>query len=203
MTGPSASQLQLQDSQMDFYKQGASESETAFGEQQDLLALMKSVYAPIFAKGPNQEGFSAPEKSALDAQAIQGTAANYTGAARAVGAQIASQGGGDNPLATTVAPQIAESAAAEESREESQIEQADWAQGAHNFEAAGAGLEKQSDLLNPTSYETAATGAGSAAETTANQINEEQNSWEAPVFGAIGAVAGAAGGSFAAYENNN
>ena len=203
MSGPTATQLQLQGAQTDFYKEGAAQSQTVFNEDQSLVALMNAVYEPIFAKGPNQEGFSPAEKSNLDSQAIEGTATNYTHAASAVGEQIAAQGGGDNPLATTVVPQIAEAAAGEESREESQIVAADYEQGHRNFEEAGQGLAETSSQLNPTSYETAATGAGSAAETTAKDIVSEQNSWMAPVFGAIGAVGTAAGGDYAAFLNNS
>jgi hypothetical protein len=195
MSGPSSSQLQLQQEQMDFYKAGQQESQTAFGEQQDLLKQMEAVYNPILAKGPNQEGFSGAEKAALDAQAVQGTAANYSQAAKAVGEQVAAQGGGDNPLpsgaGTQLKEEVATSAAAQESGEESQILSADYAQGYNEFTQAGNALATASSQLNPTGYEGAATGAGTAAETTANQINQEQNSWLAPVLGAAGALGSA------------
>jgi hypothetical protein len=49
-----------------------------------------------------------------------------------------------------------------------------------------------SDQLNPVAYESAATSAGSAAEKTAHDINQEKNSWMAPVLGALGSLGGAA-----------
>lgn len=194
MTGPSSTQLQLQSEEAAFYKQGVEQSETTFSEQQDLLNQMKQIYSPILAKGPNQEGFSPAEKAGLESQAIEGTAKNYSQAARAVGGQIAAEGGGNNPLPTGGSEQLREevgaSAAGEESNEQQQIEQADYAQGYQEFQGATAALETASGQLNPAAYENAATSAGNAAEETAKDINAEQNSWEAPVLGAIGAIGG-------------
>jgi hypothetical protein len=171
------------------------ESQTAYGEDQSLLKQMEAVYSPILAKGPNTNAFAGAEQNALDAQAIQGTASNYTEAARAVGSEVAAQGGGDNPLPSGAGEQLKEevaaSAAGAESGEEEQILQAGYGEGEREFEHAGNELSVASGQLNPTAYEGAATGAGSAAETTANQIDQEQNSWEAPVLGAVGGLGGA------------
>lgn len=179
---------------MQFYAQGRQESATTFSESQDLLKLMESVYSPILAKGPNQRGFSDEERNNLNAQTVEGTARNYSAAARAVNEHIAAEGGGDNPLPTggqvQLQEEVAASAAGEQSREESQVLQADYAQGYDEFKHAGEALSVASGQLSPTSYMNAATSAGSAAETTAKDINAEQNSWMAPVFGAIGAIGG-------------
>jgi hypothetical protein len=194
MSGPSSTQLQLQQEQVSFYQQATEESEATFGEQQDLLKQMEAVYDPILAKGPTQPGFSGAEDEALNAQATQGTATAYSQAARAVGEQTAAEGGGNNPLPsggeTQLKEEVAESAAGQEASEKEQILQADYAQGYSEFENAGSSLAVASGELNPANYETAATGAGSAAETTAAAINQEENSWEAPVLGAVGAAAG-------------
>jgi hypothetical protein len=193
MSGPSSEQLQLQDEQMQFYQQGIQQSKTTFKEQQSLIDMMKSVYEPILARGPQQEGFAGAEKEALESQATEGTARNYAAASRAVNRRMAASGG-DNTLTsggeTEVRAEIASSAAGELSREQQQITEADYAQGEHNFENATSAIENASAQLNPVGFETAATGAGSAAETTAKDINAEQNSWMAPVFGAIGAIGG-------------
>ena len=195
MSGPSATQLNLQQEQADFYAQGMQESQTAFSEDQSLLKQMEAVYSPILAKGPNTNAFAGAEQNELDAQAIEGTAANYNQAARAVGANVAAEGGGDNPLPSGAGEQLKEevatSAAGQESSEEEQILQAGYSEGERQFEDAGQSLSVASGQLNPTAYESAATGAGSAAETTASQINQEQNSWLAPVMGAVGSIGGA------------
>jgi hypothetical protein len=192
MTGPSATQIQLQGEEAQFYQQGMQEAKTTFGEDQDLLGLMQSVYDPILAKGPNQEGFSTAEENNLNAQAVEGTAENYSQAAKAVGEQEAAEGGGNNPLPsggqTQLKEEVATSAAGQESQEEQQIQQADYAQGYSEFENAGQELGVVSGQLNPEAFESGATSEGSSAETTANQINQEQNSWIAPVLGAAGAI---------------
>lgn len=196
MTGPSGTQLSLQGDQMAFYQQGMQESQTTFAEDQDLLKEMESVYEPILNKGPNQNAYAGAEENALDAEAIQGTATNYSQAARAVGSQIAAEGGGDNPLpsggADALKEEVGVAAAAQESGEEEQILQSGYQAGEEEFEQAGQALSVASGQLNPASYENAATSAGQAAETTANQINQEENSWEAPMLGALGSLGGAA-----------
>jgi hypothetical protein len=192
MSGPSSQQLQLQDEQMQFYQQGMQESQTAFSEQQDLLKQMEAIYNPILAKGPNTNAFAGSEQTALDAEVAQDTSGNYQRAARAVGENIAAEGGGDNPLPSGSGEQLKEevalSSAQQQSAEENQILRAGYAEGEHQFENAGQALSVASGQLNPVAFESAATSSGSAAEQTAHQINEEKNSWMAPVFGAIGSL---------------
>jgi hypothetical protein len=194
VSGPSSEQLQLQAEQVQFYQQGIQQSQTTFAEQQDLLKQMKQVYDPILAKGPNQEGFSDAEKSALTSEAVQGTAGNYSRAARAVNEGIAAEGGGPLPSGQSeeLRSEVAQSAAGEQSKEEDQILQADYAQGYSEFEGATSALATASHELNPVAFENAATSAGSSAEKTASDINAEQNSWLAPVMGAIGTLGSAA-----------
>jgi len=199
MSGPSAAQQQLSEEQNAFYQQATQEAATTFSEQQGLLKQMEAVYDPILAKGPNQEGFSTEEENNLNAQAVEGTATNYAAGARAVGEHEAAQGGGSTAAPTGAAnelqEEVASRAASQESGEESQITQANYAQGYAEFQGATNALAMASGELNPVGYEGAATSAGSAAETTMNQINQEENSWEAPVLGAVGAIgAGLAGG---------
>jgi hypothetical protein len=198
MSGPSATQIQLQQEQADFYAQGIQESNTAFSEDQDLLKQMEAVYEPILAKGPNQNAFAGAEETALNAQATESTATNYSQAARAVGEQEAAQGGGNNPLPSGGAEQLKEevatSAAGLQSQEEQQVLEAGYSAGEQEFEQAGNALSVASGQLNPTAYEGVATRAGSAAETTANQINQEENSWVAPVLGAVGSIGGGLAG---------
>lgn len=201
MSGPSSEQLQLQQEQMDFYKAGQAHADATFKEQQGLLKQMQAVYSPILSKGPGQRGFSDAERNELNAQTVQGTATNYGHAARAVGEQVATRGGGDNPLPSgseaELKQQVAMSAAEEQSREQGQIISADYAEGRQNFSEAGRNLLSASGQMAPSEYYRAATEAGSSAENTANQINQEQNSWLAPVMGAVGALAGAAGTAYA------
>jgi hypothetical protein len=194
MSGPSAAQQQLQTEQADFYQQAIQQQETTYGEDQSILKMMTGIYEPILAKGPNQEGFSTGEVNDLNSQAVTGTAQNFSQAAKATNEALAAEGGGDAGITSGAADelkqQVGESAAAEESQQESQIKQADYSQGYNEWETAAAGLGEVSGQLNPTGYSGAATSAGSAASTTANEIAQEDNGWINAAIGAAGSIGG-------------
>jgi hypothetical protein len=201
MCGATTAQTNLQNQQAAFYQQATDEATAVYGQDQNLLKQITSVYAPILAKGPNQQGFSDAERADLNAQTVEGTAQNYAGASRALNENLAASGGGDIPLTSgqgaQLKGQVAASSAATQSEEESQIQQADYAQGYNLFQNAGNMMMGVSGQLNPTAYSGAAIGAGSAAASTANQIAQENNSWINAAIGAVGAGVGAwAGGGF-------
>lgn len=200
MCGATSAQNTLQTEQTQFYQQAQQEQSTVYGEDQDLLAKMESVYEPILNAGPNQKGFSQAEDNNLNTQAVEGTAENYSAAAKAVGEETGAAGGGDTYLpsggATQLKEETANSAASQESSEESQIQQADYAQGYNEWQTAAEGLSGVASDLSPTAYSTAATNAGSAASTTANDIAQENNSWINAAIGAAGTIGGAAVGDF-------
>jgi len=194
MCGATSAQEQLQTEQTAFYAQATQEAATTFSEQQAVLAQMQAIYDPILAKGPNQKGFSTEEENDLNAQAVEGTARNYKQAATAVNEQLGAEGGGNIPLTTGAQTQLksetAAAAAQQESSEQSQIEQADYAQGYSEFQGATSALENVSGQYNPTAFESNATTAGSAASTTANEIAQENNSWVNAAIGAAGSIGG-------------
>ena len=193
--GPTAAQTQLQDEQAAFYRQAIQESSQTYGEDQQLLAQVQAIYDPILAKGPNQEGFSAEELANLNAQAVEGTATNYSSAAKAVNEKMAAEGGGDIAIPSggqlQLQQEVANSAASQESSQENQILEADYQQGYNEFTQAGQMIMAASGQLNPTAYSGAATNAGSAASTTANEIAQEQNSWINAAIGAAGSIGSA------------
>lgn len=193
MCGPTGAQQQLQQEQMDFYQQGQQEAKQTFGEQQGILQQLESVYEPILAKGPNAKGFSQAEEQDLNATAVDQTAQNYARAAKVAGEQIASEGGGNVPGGTTgsqeqLREEVAAASAQQESTEESQIKQSNYAAGREEFAQATGALATASGQLSPVSYENAATEAGGAAATTANEIAQENNSWINAAIGAAGSI---------------
>jgi hypothetical protein len=194
MCGSTAAQDQLQGEQLQAYQQAQQLTAEQYANQQALYAPMAAQFQSILSRGPNSKGFSDEEEQALNAQAVEGTAENYEGAAKAVNENLAAEGGGSNPLPsgaqTQLREQVATSSAQEESREEQQIQQADYSQGYNEWENAGAGLESIAAGENPLGYEGAETSSGSAAGTTAEQIAQEENSWENAAIGAVGTVAG-------------
>jgi hypothetical protein len=199
MSGPTAQQTELGDAQLAAYQQASDLTKQQYANQQAIYGPMTQQFQSIFAKGPGQKGFTGEEESDLNAQAVEGTAENYGNAARAVGETTAARGGGTNPLPTgadeAVQGNIATSAAQEESRQESQIEAADYSQGHSDWENAGAGLETIAAGDNPLGYESNATSAGTAAGNTAGEIASEDNSWLNATIGAVGGAAGMASGA--------
>lgn len=196
MCGASAEQNQLASEEATAYQQATQMTAQQYASQQAIYAPMTAQFDSIFAKGPNQQGFSAGETADLNAQAVQGTAANYSQAAKAVGEQTAAEGGGTNPLPTgaqtELKQEVANSAASNESNEESSIKQASYQQGYNEWSAAGAGLEGIATGEDPLGYENAETSAGSSANSEANAIEEANNSWINAAVGAAGSIGGAA-----------
>jgi hypothetical protein len=195
MCGSTQQQTQIESEQQEEFEQEMQEQMQVYAEDQGILKQMQDIYSPILAKGPNQEGFSQDEENNLNATAVEGTAENYAQVAKAAGEGQAAEGGGDVDLPSgsqeELKAQIGAAAAGQESSEESQIKQADYAQGYSEWQTAAEGLSGVANDLNPVGYSGAATASGNAAANTANQIAEENNSWENAAIGAVGAIGGA------------
>ena len=195
MCGATSAQTQLQDEQIQAYQTAQTMTQEEYGNQQAIYGPMAQQFQSIFNLGPSQEGFSAGEKNTLNAQAVTGTGENYSNAAKALNEQIAGEGGGNESIPsganTQLKEQVAQRAAQEESSEETQIQEADYNQGRADWQAAGEGLTSIAAGENPLGYENAATGSGTAASNTANQVAQEQNSWVNAAIGAAGSVGGA------------
>jgi len=178
------------------------QQQAAWGQEQEILNTMRATYAPIFSKGPSQEGFSPEEKAALNTQVTEGTAQSYADAAQAVNEQLAAQGGGNMVIPSgatdTIKAAMAQSAATNAANQRLGIKQASWQQGYQNWLNAAQGMTNAAGLINPVAYSGAATNAGSAASSTANEIAQANNSWINAAIGAAGAIGGgmASGGFF-------
>jgi hypothetical protein len=200
MCGATSAQTQLQNEQMETLQQYDAMMQQQYADQTALYSEVNSVLQPILKAGPNQEGFSSAEKQDLDSQAVEGTAENYQQAAKAVNEQLAAEGGGDAPITTggqaQLKEQVAEGAAQSESQQESQIKQADYAQGYSEFQNAEEGEMAIAAGENPLGYMSATTNQGEAAANTANQIAQEDNSWISAALGAAGSIGGGLASDF-------
>ncbi|MGA9668402.1 MAG: hypothetical protein WBQ94_04295 [Terracidiphilus sp.] len=200
MCGASNTQTQLQDAQMQAYQQAQQMSAEQYANQQAIYGPMAKQFQSIFDLGPSHKGFSDEETNTLNAQAVQGTAANYGAAAKAVGESLAAEGGGNADITVggqqQMKAEVAQSAAGQESQQETQIQEANYNQGYQQWLGAGTGLESIAAGQNPLGYMNAATSAGSAAGTTANQIAQEDNSWINAAIGAAGSLGSAAIGAW-------
>jgi hypothetical protein len=195
MSGPTGAQTQVQEEDIATMKQYDQEMQTQYADQTALYKQVNSVLQPILQAGPNQQGFSASETNNLNAQAVEGTATNYAGAAKAAGDQMAAEGGGENPLPsggqTQLQEEVASSAAQQESSQESQIQQADYAQGYSEFENAESGEMAIATGEDPLGYASATNTADSTAGSMANTIAAQDTSWENAAIGAVGSIGGA------------
>jgi hypothetical protein len=204
MCGPSAEQTKLQDQQTAFYEQMQKQDAVTFNEDQDILKQMQSVYAPILAKGPNQQGFSDAQRDDLNTQATEGVARNFAHANTALREQQAASGGGDEFLPSGVKDQQQEQMdiAAEGAHGDQQltIKNDDYAAGKEEFDKATTALQGTSSLLNPNGYAGSANTAGKNATDTANTIAAQSTSWMAPLAGVVSGVAGAATGGYLAHH---
>lgn len=194
--GPSRQQVETFNAQMDFYNTMTTQARTVFGNALSVFDALNRAFAPIVAAGPNQEGFSPEEKTALMTQATEGTGQTYAHAAKALGEQVASQGGGNLYIPSGANDQLKEellsSAAANEAAQKTSIIAKDYDIGRQNFYSAAGILGGATGTYNPaTGMATSATGAGSAASQTANEITQANNSW----MNMVGSVLGGIGGS--------
>lgn len=198
MCGASQEQKDIEAAQAAFYNNLTSEYQTVFGQNQAILKSLTASFQPILAKGINQEGFSPAELQNLQSQAVAGTGRNYAAAADALARQQGAAGGGTTYIPTGAKmqqqEQLATSAAQNESQIESNITAANYATGRQNYLEAAGVLGGVAAQYNPTGYAGAATGAGSAAAETANQITQANNSWMNLAAGALGSAATAYAG---------
>ena len=197
MCGASSEQKQIEQGQQSLFNQMTQQAQQVFGGSSQVFNDLVGAFAPIVAAGPNQHGFSMPEKSALTSQAITETGQAYKNASQAVKEANAAVGGGNMALpgGATIGRNlsVANSAAAQTASELGQINEADYATGRQNFFTVATDLAGAPSAFNPaTGAGEAASSSGTTAANTANQIAQENNSWVQAVTGALGGVAGAA-----------
>ena len=196
MCGATQQQQDITDEQQQFYKQLSDEYSTVFGQNQAITGALTSAFTPILQAGPGQPGMAAAQEQALRTQASEQVATNYAAAQRATAQQLAAMGGGNTLLPSSVQANIlaanTNQAAAQRATAQNQITQQNYAQGYQNWQTAASVLGSTAGLLNPTAYSGQATGAGTAAATSANQIAQAQFAPWGAAMGALGAVGGAA-----------
>jgi hypothetical protein len=190
--GPTPQETEIQNDQIQAYQQASQLTQEQYANQQAIYGPMVAKYSSIFNQGPSQQGFSQGEENDLNAQAVEGTAENYSQAAKAVNENLDAEGGGNNPLPSgsqaQLKEEVATSASANESNEENEIQQADFSQGYNEWLNAGQGLTEIAAGENPLGYESAETSSGSAASSTSTEIASQEDSWLNAALGAGGAV---------------
>jgi hypothetical protein len=192
--GASSSQKNLSASTGNFYTTLQGAYNTHFADQSNILSNLHNAWSPILNAGPNQQGFSAGELADLNSKAINSTANNYKFAAQQSNEARAARGGGNtfSPSGgdAQVDADIATKAAQQLSGEQTQIDQANYAQGRQNFEAASGALSGVAAQDNPLGFASAASNTGDQAFKMDTQINAENNSWKNDLVGGLTSIAG-------------
>jgi hypothetical protein len=196
--GASQQQKELETAQAAFFNEQTQEYSTVYNEAQGVLKSLTAEFTPILQAGPNQQGFSQAQLDNLNSTAATGSGQAYHSVEQSLAQQEAAQGGGNDYLPSGAKVQLQEELGASEAQnlgnEQSQIQQANYAQGNQNFQFASSVLGNTAAQLNPNGYSNAATNSGNAAASTANQITQANNSWMGLVGGALGAAATAYAG---------
>lgn len=206
MCGPSGSEKSLASGEESFSTSLQGAFNTRLGQQSATLANLNRTLNPILAAGPNQEGFSAPEKAALNTQAINTTAGNYANAARAAGNRAAANNGSSSGLQTggeqQIQGDIAAQGASQLSSEQEGITEADYATGRQEYNTALSGTESLAGLENPDALGSLANNANSTAFGEEKDIEEQEGQKYAEIGGLVsgglsalsGGLAGGLGG---------
>ncbi len=199
MCGSTDQQSDIAGEQQAFYKQLQSQYQQEYGNFSGILAKLQSTFEPILAAGPNQEGFSAAEKTNLETQATTKTAGNYDKALQAANEGMNAEGGGDtfapSGAKEAVRGQIASAGAAEQSQLDQAITSADYDQGRNNFLTAAQVLGSTASMQNPVGIGGVTNNAGGEAMQGANDVATADNAFWGSVMGALGGAAGTALGN--------
>lgn len=195
--GASSQQTETYNQQTQLSQQIMQQGQQVFGSASQVFSDLVSSLAPTVAAGPNQEGFSQAEKSALNSQAITNAGVAYKNAKAATGNAIAAQGGGNTSLTSGanlgIQANLASSASQNTADQLNQINLNDYATGRQNYDTAVSDLTNSTNVFNAaTNADNSATSALNGQANTANQIASQNNSWVNAVTGALGGIAGAA-----------
>lgn len=195
--GASSEEKSIFNMQRSAYTTLMDQAQQIFGASSKIFSDLTSAFEPILAAGKDQEGFSVPEKAALQSRAITQTGQAYKHAQQAAGERIAAAGGGQAvlPAGSTAALQarIASEGAGATAEQLSDIDLKSKELGRQNWLAAGQVLGGAPGVFNPaTGAAGAATQAGGAAAESGRSITQANNSWMNMVGGILGGIGGAA-----------
>jgi len=193
--GPSKEQKDTYNTQKQLTDTIITQMNAVFGASSKVFNDLVSTFQPIFAAGPNQQGFSPEELATKNSAAVTNVGNQYENARRSIAEQTDSMGGGNIalPSGAAIAPQLAlsEGAANETSKELNDINTENYATGRSNWLSAASGLAGAPNVFNPsTSASGVSVNSGAQQGQTADQIAASSNSWVNALIGAGGAIAG-------------
>ena len=197
--GAPSGQTQLASEQGAFYQQLTANASAEFGVASNLVAEFNKEFSPIFAAGPNQKGWNAEESNAINSNIVTTEGQATKNALQASMSSTNGLGGGNEytPMGAVqegkAAINVAGSQATAQSQQNALLQ--NYQQGFQNFEQASSALAGTPQMYSgSTSAAGAATGAGSATDTTYSNIASESMAPLSLVGAALGATGTAIGG---------
>ena len=175
------------------YGTAIDQAKTEFGDSSAVFNDLMTSMAPIEKAGPMQTGETAQQASAINAQTINTTAAQFKNAAVAARGAEGAVGGGNIALPSGAnlgtETALAEAGAQQESSLLNANTQQNYALGNQNWQFATGALEKAPSMFSTANAATGeATKAGGQALASQDVINAAP-SWQKIAMGAIGTVA--------------
>ncbi len=196
MCGPSSEEKSLQRSSASFAGMLQQNYGTLFSKQLDTLNAINRSLSPTLSAGPTQRGFAAPERAALDTQAINAAGAANRAAQQAARTYGAGEGGGATSGVTSGITKQIESAIGSQAAEalgtrQGQIEQADWATGRENFWRAQGGMEALAQGYSPNATASETISGTQASFGQAEEIHRQEMESSQMIAGGLTSLAGA------------
>jgi hypothetical protein len=163
-----------------------------FGAQSAILSSLNAALSPIVSAGPNQQGFSPAELSALNSKAISNGGAAYKNAAMALGGQMAghaSSSGLESGVDKQLRAGLASSAAGGVANAENNINLQNYETGRQNFFNATSGQRALAGLYDPSSYGKLSAETQQQAFNQNHTVEQENNQMSAGIIGGITSLA--------------
>jgi hypothetical protein len=188
--GPSNDQTLLTGEEGSFARMLQADFAQQFADQRDVLGRLNSAISPIISAGPNQQGFSPQELSALNAKSISSVGGAYRNAEQALGNSIAAHNGG-NGLESGIDAQLRGALASEASGkladEQTAIALKNYETGRENFWRADAGGRALAGLYDPTAYGSLGTSANALGFKESSDVQNMRNAKMAGIGGLLDA----------------
>jgi hypothetical protein len=175
------------------YGTAINQAKQEFGDANTVFNDLVNSTAPIVAAGPEQTGFSAQQESAINANTIDTTAAQYKNASTAVKSDISAEGGGNIalPSGANIGTEeaLAEAGAQQTASGLRSNLQADYAAGNKNWEFAEGELGKAPGVFSDANTATADTAKLGETALNSQAVINAAPSWQKIGMGALGTAA--------------
>lgn len=198
--GASAGQETALAQDQSFSKMMGADYSQNFAQNQQLFNNLNTNLGKITSAGVGQQGYTAPELTSMNSQAINAAAASNQKTQAAIGEQNAGKSNATPGIESGVESAERASAATQAdtalNNQEAGITQQNYATGRQNYwQAMGEQAKLPGEIQAPEAeFANAATGSNQTTDTQANANEAANNAWQGLVTGLAGDAATAFGG---------